>query len=247
MSDQALKSLDPTTIQEALPTVMKATKDKEQEVTFDACLALIGIAQRPDAATLLRPWHSEILALLDRPDIRYTSVAVMILEAERPAPKDVVPRLHQLIMDDSKGDAAKSGILHALLRLDQNSPQTQAAMLYMMSKPLSRANRVNLLNVIGGSHSEDDKLIALIKKDLSDKEVSVRATAIQTLNRLGPDTVAKASAELGNIANDTTQPKELRDRAHAALTHTVYTPPRPDDSHRPPDSPKNPQDYPPKP
>jgi hypothetical protein len=218
---------DQMALKDALPAILAALRSNDPQVSVDAALVLTSIARRPDSGLLLKPWHQDILALLNRTDTRFGGAAIMIFEGEMPPPKDVLPILAQFVMNDSQPNDLKPGIVHGLIRIDSSSPETLGAINHLMLRPIDRSTRIATLNAIGGSRVEDLTLIGLVSRNLVDPDPYIRAAAIQTVSRMGTVAVAKTTGQLGRIANDPAETKELRDRAQAALNHTQYIPPRP--------------------
>jgi hypothetical protein len=204
------RSASPGSVAGSLPIVFRALQNDRDAVKMNAALILHAVSLRPDASGLLDRHVPELLALLKRSDERLQLTAPAVLIGLRSRYKETIPAFQAFLQDSSQKPRVRSALTCTLLQMEPPSRETKKALAAFLAQPLSTRDRIEALNAITCQVWNDPEIAELVAKSLADPEADVRAKAISSIGRLGPDAVAVSQSMLLAIANRESERSDVR-------------------------------------
>jgi HEAT repeat protein len=221
--DQLLKVTRPIAtahrkeITNALPSVFRAVEHPNDDVKLYAVGALIPVAFRADSAELLRDYISRFAPLLASSEKNLQEGAVTILAYLQPKPPPAtVAVLVEFLKRNDRHLHAQTLAIGALIQADQSSPEAIAAIENFLSRPFDESTRIDALNVLGNQRTNESRLVQAVVRELDNRDTGVKLAAVRALGRIGKRAL-QAQPKLEAIAQDQTQPAEVRREARQAL------------------------------
>ena len=204
-------------ITKAIPAIFRALSHPDENVATDAAFALTVICYRPDCGMLLKDRIREISTMFDSLNPRLQGIPAVIFSNMKPLPPEGLRALVSFLRRTDRDQVAQAGAVFALVRLAPDKPEVMAAIQEFLSRPLDSNSRVGALNALGTPGVNDTHLIAMVISSLDDADHGVRLTAIRALTRMGPNALPQAQVRLQQLAEDHTQPADIRAAAKEAL------------------------------
>ena len=225
-----ITAASPEDIAKSLPLMIGAAVSGIDDVlTRYGVMGLLAVGLRPDGAALLKEYMPAIASLLDSHDAPTERVAVVIIGSVESRQRTPGARqaLTAFLKRTDRDLRAQAGAISVLAKVAVDDDAV-AAIDQFLARDLDSDTRVASLY---GLTSPDlilhakviDRMITL----LSDGDMAVKITAIDSLTRIGPQALLLAEPVLTKLAEDAASPEMLRSAAKTALGKIGHTPASP--------------------
>jgi len=201
-----------------LPVIFEGLASDRETVRMQSALALHAVSLRTDGGALLRPRLDDVLALLQRNDVRLALTVPAVLERLEIPPTKYLPSVWSYVADGSQPAQGKTGSICLLTRVAPSAEQTHWAIAAFLDRQISTQERIEALSAIGCVPADDDKLMDLIINALNDPDQHVRGAALSVLDRYRAKDLARAREPLSRIALDQNEDANVRRAAERLLT-----------------------------
>jgi hypothetical protein len=210
-------------ISNSLPAIFVALGHKDENVKLKAAFALSLISQRQDAASMLGKHVPEIADLYNSKDPRLQATPNAVFSSLYPTSPEVLPLMLTFISRSDRALAAQSGAVCALMTIAPADPRVLTALEQFMSRPLEAESRINTLHGIRVSHISDTyRVRKVVIEALDAPEKDVKLTAIEVLQRMGPDALLQSEPQLRKLTQNSAETVEVKDAAHRALRQVSH-------------------------
>jgi len=205
-------------VRDTLPSILAALSHNDDEVRFNASLALFAISTRSDSSELLQQHLEKIGLLFSEPNARLQTAGAHILGNLKPLlPQQAISLLTEFITQTGKNAGAQVAAMHFLLRRDPHNPQIVNAVQRFFGLPLTASERGDAIGALSSSRITNVELRRIVMNSLNDPADQVKVAAIRAVSRIGSDALLEAKPKLQKLAIEPSFSPEVRVAAEKAL------------------------------
>ncbi len=181
----------------------------------DGLALLVTIALRPDSSQLLELYVDDIDGIIGDPSspLRQGAVTVLILTRPKPSPK--VMEILESHLED-KDSSVMLSVAASLLEAS-NDPTLIHRVLSVVQKRADLPVTNGILGQLGLVRTRNPEALSFIGGNLDSANPASRRAAVEAVSRLDREVRVKFATQLGRIAADDTEPKEVRAKAVEAI------------------------------
>jgi hypothetical protein len=202
----------------ALPSILAAFQYKDDAVKGYAALAIYGIGERADGATLLRPHAKAIGSGLAVSDTHLQGATLQLLATLKPEPRsETVPLLLAFVKRTDRDPIAQTYAISLLLQIAPENPDLIPALQDFAAKPMDQETKDALINGIANSNTENVIATDVLISGLEDPREGVRFQAAQAFQRMPKDMVMRAKPALQKAIERPDESQEVKAAARDAL------------------------------
>lgn len=222
----AIKSVDQSSINAALPAINSAALSKIPNLAIEAIFALYEISRRPDAGQILVGDIPLLMNMLTSTDERARNgSAVTIRTLSQQIPGQTIYLMSSVLSQSRYSQGVKSEMFRAILdsKLRTDPDITRSLESYIDSSTDVDFVRETLYAIAAGRYASPGS-IDLALRSLNSSNESLQISAVQALYAMGSEARSKAQPVFARLATDLTKSDSLRYIADQALRGTLAQP-----------------------
>jgi HEAT repeats len=210
--------LEASEVEMLLPLAAKCLRSSNIDMQRDGLLLFSTVGLRPDSAKLLDPYVEDLMVLITDPMSPFKVGAASVFLYMKPKMSPRATAALSTHLEDGSNTAEQKTIIAGCLL---NASPLDAAILHRVLTVVRELSddkvMVECLRELGLLRTRNPEALSFIGKGLDSPNPHIRQSAVDAVSRLERDLRVGFAAQLGRIAADNNEPKEVRSQAAQAL------------------------------
>ena len=218
LDQESMDVLSTEDVNSLLALAKRCLRSAQLEVRRDGMLLILAVAGRPDSSKLLDSCLEDLEPLLSDPASPLRQGAIAVLVLARPKASTLVIAAVAAHLEDKGNSPSETTTISAfLLQALPDDPGMVHRVLSAIRKRSDAGPTIGVLQQLGLIKTRNPEALTFIGASLASANRFHREAAVEAVSRLDRVNRLKFAAQLGRIAEDNSEPEQVRLQAVESL------------------------------